>query len=242
MKNRRRCSNFLACLTLEDTLYCPFTYCTACQTEAYCSHLCQTARWPVHMEACGPFRYKLDFELETEGHSVSRTLLCPHSATFKDLSNSINIAFGWSGDKEYAFTIPNIGIDRSAPFTMAEVTRFSQNPENMLLATAEDAMHEGLDRIRIVEHKNWEEVTAIKWPALAHGFRNLPWVKQHTCKNVIPAEKWTLPRVFEDERYKGEHLHVPRITDVNVILADLKYLQCVGSSIITESTAPRSTT
>ncbi|KAK4116597.1 hypothetical protein N656DRAFT_701743 [Canariomyces notabilis] len=73
--------------------------CSRCRTISYCSRDCQVAHWSVHKPACTRPNYIIQFHLHPEhidNPSVIRTLSCPANATFYQLHQALQAAFGWA--------------------------------------------------------------------------------------------------------------------------------------------------
>lgn len=114
----------------SDTL--KLLHCRRCKNETYCGkHLscsqtlhsysrvlgaeCQTKHWPTHKAHCKPPNYILKFHLypdKISNPSIWRTLSCPADATFQDLHEALQIAFGYASTHTYDFRIKDLEAER----------------------------------------------------------------------------------------------------------------------------------
>ena len=95
----------------------PLKRCAKCQSVFYCSRECQTANWPTHKRSCvaravaeaaSAQNYILNVRLRPDDivdPIIIRTLSCPAGATFKQLHQALQIAFGWATTHTYDFKV-----------------------------------------------------------------------------------------------------------------------------------------
>ena len=106
-KEESQCSQ---CQIPQSLLGSQLKHCAKCHTASYCSKDCQAAHWPQHKALCKRQNYILKFCLcpdEITDPPVTRTLSCPASASFADLHEALQIAFGWTGQHSYDCSVLN---------------------------------------------------------------------------------------------------------------------------------------
>ncbi|KAK3684452.1 hypothetical protein LTR37_020260 [Vermiconidia calcicola] len=108
--------------------------CGRCKQAWYCSRECQTSDWPTHSKACVRPNYVVHAQLGAEAIAwrlravisdppVERTLSCPSNATFTQLHEALQVAFGWASTHTYDFNIldPEFGPDSNGDNAMLDM-------------------------------------------------------------------------------------------------------------------------
>lgn len=78
---------------------------------------CQTKHWPAHKAHCKRPNYVLRFDLWPEtivNPPIWRTLSCPADATFDDLHEALQIAFGYASTHTYECCVKDVEAERQA--------------------------------------------------------------------------------------------------------------------------------
>ena len=112
--------------------------CGGCKQAYYCSRECQTSNWPTHKTICIRPNYLIRAQLCPEAISwrlqaiisdpnVERTISCPSYATFAQLHDALQAAFGWAGTHTYDFNIldPDYGPDSGSENAMLDMIQRS---------------------------------------------------------------------------------------------------------------------
>lgn len=123
----------------SDTL--KLLHCRRCKNETYCGKPqfcsravlsrscilgaeCQTKHWPTHKAHCKRPNYILKFHLYPDRISnppIWRTISCPADATFEDLHEALQIAFGYASTHTYDFRIKDLEAERQAEEAMMDM-------------------------------------------------------------------------------------------------------------------------
>ncbi|KAF7865940.1 hypothetical protein EAF04_006104 [Stromatinia cepivora] len=73
-------------------------HCSRCRSRQYCGKGCQTRDWPTHKASCKRQNFILRVDLSPRyltNPRVTRTISCPATASFADLHDALQVAFGW---------------------------------------------------------------------------------------------------------------------------------------------------
>ncbi|KAM7212212.1 plasmid p 4b orf-3 family protein, partial [Rhypophila decipiens] len=82
--------------------------CPDCRAIAYCSATCRVESLPSHKAVCIPENYVLRVQLlprQIVDPPVERTLSCPARATFYQLQQVLQVAFGWASAHLFEFSV-----------------------------------------------------------------------------------------------------------------------------------------
>ena len=122
--------------------------CGRCKTAAYCSTDCQKTDWPTHKEQCKRPNYIIRVRLCPDVDEMSwrlratitdppveRTLSCPSTATFSQLHQALQTAFGWATTHTYDFAILDpeyrtVGMEEDEENSMLDMIQRSMGKVN----------------------------------------------------------------------------------------------------------------
>ena len=116
---------------------------------------CQSADWSTHKSACKRQNYLLRVHLcpdDITDPQTFRTLSCPADATFADLHEALQIAFGWSSTHTYDFKIKDPVAEAAHAAEEANITQ-DQSIQRLLESLTTTGAPEGgvPNLLRIVE-------------------------------------------------------------------------------------------
>ncbi|KAJ8068190.1 hypothetical protein OCU04_003760 [Sclerotinia nivalis] len=82
--------------------------CSRCRSREYCGKDCQTRDWPTHKASCKRQNFILRVDLSPRylvNPRVTRTISCPATASFADLHDALQVAFGWKNCHLHHFEV-----------------------------------------------------------------------------------------------------------------------------------------
>jgi hypothetical protein len=92
--------------------------------------VCQKSDWPSHKGHCKFQNYILKVTLNPgiiKDPPISRTLSCPATATFEELHEALQIAFGWATTHSYDFKIRDPEAGPELKISMDDYIRILEN-------------------------------------------------------------------------------------------------------------------
>ncbi|KAE9971120.1 hypothetical protein BLS_002770 [Venturia inaequalis] len=170
--------------------------CSRCKDTKYCSKECQTSVWETHKTTCRRPNYILHFHLapdDIQDPAVTRTLSCPSTATFDDLHEALQIAFGWANTHAYDFAVfdPDCEEETGTP----DLTDFIRRLQG---GTTDSDPREFLLRISAKETN--PGMMMMKVDKMHEGRRKHP----RTVEKV--AQRTKLWQILDDAKYTGQDM------------------------------------
>ncbi|KAM3153659.1 hypothetical protein ABEW05_005901 [Botrytis cinerea] len=116
--------------------------CSRCHSREYCGKDCQTQDWPTHKKSCKRQNFILRVDLcpsYLTNPRVTRTLSCPANASFADLHEALQIAFGWKDCHLHEFEVLNHSESMGNKFSASSrATLLRISPSNILEEAQDD--------------------------------------------------------------------------------------------------------
>ena len=197
----------LQCARCKDRLYCGmFSRPPIARPNPIAGKDCQSADWSTHKSVCKRQNYLLKVHLcpdDISDPQVFRTLSCPADATFEDLHEALQIAFGWASTHTYDFKVKDPVAEAANAAEHANLTKEQSMLKLIETITTTGAPPGGVPNLlRIVEDD-------LRGPGGVLGGKGIDFMHNGQRQHVRTPEKKSSTVKLRDVLDKPEYMDKP---------------------------------